>query len=448
MKGHLGTTRLLVSRGGDPNSVDKLGRTALHWAGRNKHSEVYHYLYGITDEVDLPDIYGVTARYFFDGCQPTTSVDGVVLNGDDEKDIDTSEHGSCPHMMSSAHPKESIGNLSLHSIYVGSTPPDSPSAEWHLRPHIDTLRSPRSTDVCLSMSPAGHQDPSLNRVDAFDDMDDVDVSVTASQEEDLPSVKSHLIGLRRHSSNDTDTSENQVCSKQVGVQSQSRVPVHDGGLKTRSLQQRALHIRRLTLLLFSSHDVSCESPNNTQSNTERAETLQKLENIGDRLSVDDDDDEDEEEDDMCSCSEGSSSRSDDEESQAGFLDGASTESVGYSDCDLPASDQQTFAIMTSSSSFDSNVDTLDKTNCAVEEETAQCGDDIDNYTETKSRAWLPFVGEVKDYIKRKRHQRRGSGGGGSMDCSSSTDNNDDAAVEGSLLYALKEETDAISDGLL
>eukprot|EP00602_Paraphysomonas_sp_CaronLab_P010334 CAMPEP_0185021240 /NCGR_PEP_ID=MMETSP1103-20130426/3919_1 /TAXON_ID=36769 /ORGANISM="Paraphysomonas bandaiensis, Strain Caron Lab Isolate" /LENGTH=262 /DNA_ID=CAMNT_0027552641 /DNA_START=230 /DNA_END=1014 /DNA_ORIENTATION=+ len=148
MKGNFCAVEILVKHGFEPNKLDHLGRTALHWAGRNKHVTVYRFLRPITTNAHIADVYGITAASFFD----THLVHGICVDSDREEgsvallksttDTSTSQlgeknHNEIVHM--------NCDSLTLQTISLTHTPGANENSPEPC--------SPRSMDVSLSFSP-------------------------------------------------------------------------------------------------------------------------------------------------------------------------------------------------------------------------------------------------------------------------------------------------------
>jgi hypothetical protein len=306
----------------------KLGRTPLHWAGRNKHVEVFHYLYDITADVDLPDTYGITARYLLDDCRLQQQVEGSVVKADDLA------AASVPTSRSGVRRMEPLSSLSLHSISLDTTPPMSLQSR---RAPLEGLQSPCSTEVCMSLSPSAERGTEGNvsesifkRVSDCHDIVETDLNEQEAVwrndsrlEWDIDSGDaggdvrciSHaavLEALERydHDSDGADNNEDSAhmssvdlhCAEEGGSGGEQELA---RGLRGKAyvLKQRALHIRRLTLLLFSAHDLGLAASQQSESsdlgvsdaNVEALLLAKKYAGVSDHLSVDDDDADDEEE---------------------------------------------------------------------------------------------------------------------------------------------------------
>ena len=229
----------------------QLGRTPLHWAGRNRHVEVYHFLYGVTDDVDLRDKYGITARYFLDSCRLGVNVEGGVVHSEGE-------------FSPSASPPPPGSQLQhLHSPYDSHT---DPSRCPHLEPPSQSLCEENALHFlqeCASpLSPLSPLSPASDAYESTLDEPMMDCSSGAGDGEDLfvegesgPSCGSRTSSRTLSIALSAIHRESWEMNSFACGNDDDVVPVQRDSPMVSTLQQRALHIRRLTLLLFSSKDM-------------------------------------------------------------------------------------------------------------------------------------------------------------------------------------------------
>ena len=298
MKGHLATAQLLISRGVDPNAVDKvhtqlaypptpifshidlilyiqLGRTPLHWAGRNKHVEVYHFLYDITNDVDLRDTYGITARYFFEGCRLSAEVDGVVVRSEGQSTPSRAPDQTAPtHNMESPTippdtPRlEQLSNLSLHCISLPScsTSTDNGNGMDDMQLQCTSPLSTQAPTPTSAVYQSTLEDYSPTKEDikgaeriAEDLVTAKDLTEVSLEWEADPchvnrtDSRTHSTILSAAVQGDTKEGDGIRCGN-----GEDEEQTHRKNPAAYTLKQKALHIRRLTLLLFSSEEMLYE----------------------------------------------------------------------------------------------------------------------------------------------------------------------------------------------